>query len=204
MYIELNKLKPASIYYQMGQTLVPRPIAWVLSENKTGTCNLAPFSYFSAISSDPPLIMVSIGKKPDGSNKDTRINIEQRNEFIIHIAHRELLEPLNQSSETLDADISELDKLNIETTDFDGSRLPRIKQCRLAYACELFQINEIGNTPQTVIYGKINSIYADDSIISTNEKGRIKVHADKLNPIARLGANEYMEFGNIVQLDRPK
>ena len=204
MYIDLSKEKPENIYYQMGQTLVPRPIAWVLSENKNETYNLAPFSYFNAISSNPPLIMLSIGKKPDGANKDTRVNIETRNDFVVHIAHRELLKSLNQSSETLAAEVSELEKLDIETDSFDGSRLPRIKQCRVAYACERYQIHEIGNTPQTIIYGKVNAIYIDDAITSINEKGRLKVHAEKLDPIARLGANEYMEFGNIVRLVRPK
>lgn len=204
MYLELDKLKPAHIYFQMVQTLVPRPIAWVLSENKNKSYNLAPFSYFNAVSSNPPLIMLSIGKKPDGSNKDTGVNIKTRNDFVVHIAHRELLESLNQSSESLAAEVSELDKLGIETISFKGSRLPRIKQCRVAYACECYQIQEIGDTPQTIIYGKVNTIYINDAITSTNEKGHIKVHADKLAPIARLGANEYMEFGNIVRLDRPE
>lgn len=204
MHIDLNKLKPSHVYFQMIQTLVPRPIAWVLSENENTTYNLAPFSYFSAVSSNPPLIMISIGKKPDGSNKDTRVNIEARNNFVIHIAHKELMPLLNQSSETLPAEVSELDKLGLETTDFYGSHLPRIKQSRVAYACELYQVHELGNTPQAIIYGKVNTIYIDDAITSTDQKGQIKVHVDKLDPIARLGANEYMEFGSIVQLIRPK
>jgi flavin reductase (DIM6/NTAB) family NADH-FMN oxidoreductase RutF len=204
MYLELDKLKPAQIYFQMLQTLVPRPIAWVLSENKNATYNLAPFSYFNAVSSNPPLIMLSLGKKSDGSNKDTIVNIETRNDFVIHIAHADMMESLNLSSESLAAEESELEKLNIETVSFNGSRLPRIKQCRVAYACERYQTHEIGDTPQTIIYGKVNTIYIDDAITSTNEKGRLKVHADKLAPVARLGANEYVEFGNIVRLTRPK
>lgn len=204
MYLELGNMKPTNVYFNMMQTLVPRPIAWVLSENETGDFNLAPFSYFNAISSDPPLIMISVGKKPDGSNKDTRVNIENRNEFIVHIAHDELITPLNQSSESLSAGESEVKKLALDTTDFEGARLPRLKQCRIAYACECYQIHEIGNTPQTIIYGKVNSIYIDDQITSTTGKGYLKVHADKLRPIARLGANEYMEFGKIIHLVRPR
>jgi flavin reductase (DIM6/NTAB) family NADH-FMN oxidoreductase RutF len=67
-----------------------------LSENENGGFNLAPFSYFNAVSSDPPLLMLSVGKKPDGSPKDTRVNIEQRSRFVIHIAHRELVDPLGR------------------------------------------------------------------------------------------------------------
>ncbi|MBT8128407.1 MAG: flavin reductase family protein, partial [Gammaproteobacteria bacterium] len=156
MILDLSQLKPAQVYFQMIQTLVPRPIAWVLSEIEADKYNLAPFSYFNAVCSDPPLIMLSIGKKPDGSYKDTRVNIEQRRDFVVHIAHRDVLQDLNRSSATLDADISELDQLGIETTEFEGSRLPRIMACKVAYACECYEIHELGSTPQSIIYGKVN------------------------------------------------
>ena len=204
MILDLSQLKPAQVYFHMIQTLVPRPIAWVLSEIEQNRYNLAPVSYFNAVCSDPPLIMLSVGKKPDGSFKDTRVNIEQRKDFVVHIAHREMLEDLNQSSATLAADVSELDQLDIETTLFEGSRLPRIRACKIAYACECYQIHELGSTPQSVIYGRVNHIYIDDDIASTGEKGRLKVHADKLKPLARLGADEYMSCGEIIRLARPK
>ncbi len=188
----------------MIQTLIPRPIAWVLSEIQQDRYNLAPFSYFNAVCSDPPLIMLSVGRKPDGSFKDTRVNIEQRGDFVVHIAHREMLDDLNQSSATLDANISELDQLGIDTTTFEGSRLPRIKACKVAYACECHEIHELGSAPQSIIYGRVSHIYIDDDITSSSEKGRLKVHADKLEPIARLGADEYMSFGEVISLTRPK
>jgi flavin reductase (DIM6/NTAB) family NADH-FMN oxidoreductase RutF len=204
MILDLSQLKPAQVYFHMIQTLVPRPIAWVLSEIEQDRYNLAPFSYFNAVCSDPPLIMLSVGKKPDGSFKDTRVNIEHRRDFVVHIADRGMLQDLNQSSATLDADISELDQLGIETTAFEGSRLPRIEACKIAYACECYEIHELGSTPQSIIYGKVKHIYIDDGITSTSEKGRLKVHADKLEPIARLGADEYMSFGEVIRLARPK
>ena len=204
MILNLSELTPTQVYFQMGQTLLPRPIAWVLSEIEPDKYNLAPFSYFNAISSNPPLIMLSVGKKPDGSLKDTRVNIEQRKDFVIHIAHREMLQQLNQSSATMDASESEVDALGLETVAFEGSRLPRLKDCRVAYACTCYDIHEIGNTPQSVIYGEITHMYIDDSIASTSDSGRLKIHADKLNPIARLGASEYMSFGDIITLARPE
>ena len=204
MILDLAELKPGQVYFHMIQTLIPRPIAWVLSEIEQGKYNLAPFSYFNAVCSDPPLIMLSVGKKPDGSFKDTRVNIEQRKDFVVHIAHPEMLQDLNQSSATLAADVSELDQLGIETTRFEGSRLPRIKACRIAYACECYQIHELGSTPQSIIYGKVNRIYIDEDITSTSDTGRLKVHADKLEPIARLGADEYMSFGDVIRMTRPK
>ena len=85
MILDLSELKPAQVYFQMIQTLIPRPIAWVLSEIEAGKYNLAPFSYFNAISSNPPIVMFSVGKKPDGSDKDTHRNIAERKHFTIHI-----------------------------------------------------------------------------------------------------------------------
>jgi flavin reductase (DIM6/NTAB) family NADH-FMN oxidoreductase RutF len=204
VYIDLSQTTPSQNYFHLIQTLVPRPIAWVLSENENSSYNLAPFSYFNAVCSNPPLIMLSIGNKPDNQPKDTRLNIKHRKDFVVHIAHRELLEALNQSSATLAAGDSELDMLQLETTAFENTRLPRLKLCRLAYACECYEIHELGELPQTIIYGKVTSIYMDDAITSTNEKGRIKVHADRLDPISRLGANEYMTFGEIISIPRPR
>ena len=74
-----SDLNPSERYHIMTQVVIPRPIAWVLTANdgdqsnhSSSRFNLAPFSYFNAISSDPPLVMMSIGKKPDGEEKDTR------------------------------------------------------------------------------------------------------------------------------------
>lgn len=203
MNIDLTSLSAGQVYFHMLQTLIPRPVAWVLSENKSGSYNLAPFSYFNAISSDPPMIMLSIGKKSDGTHKDTRVNIETRHDFVIHIAHTQMLEALNQSSEELAANVSELEKLELETTGFEGSRLPRIKSCRIAYACRFHGIHEIGNTPQSVVYAEVNQIYVDDTIITVKDDKRIVVDADKLEPISRLGANQYMKFGEVIPLKRP-
>lgn len=203
MYIDLDAASPSQAYYHMGQTLVPRPIAWVLSENTDRSLNLAPFSYFTAICSDPPLLMLSIGKRADGSPKDTRANIEQRDHFVVHIAHDELLEPLNASAAGLPPGQSEIEQLDLPTTAFDGFSLPRLAQCRVAYACERYQIHEIGNQQQGLVFGRIRSIYIDDAVAREDGNGRIKVDNSLLDPLARLGANEYLCSGEVVKLKRP-
>ena len=91
MYIDFGKMTAQQVYITMTQTIVPRPIAWVLSENPDQSLNLAPYSYFNAVCSDPPLLMISAGVKPDGATKDTRDNIRDRKEFVVHIASRPFL-----------------------------------------------------------------------------------------------------------------
>ena len=203
MYIDFTELSRNQVYATMIQTVIPRPIAWVLSENPRGRYNLAPFSYFNAVCSDPPLIMISIGKKPDGSFKDTRINIEQRKDFVVHIAHEEMLDALNESSATFSVEISEIDQQGLKTTPLPGSRLPRLEDCRIAMGCECHQIQEIGGVPQSLIFGLVKGIYVDDAIVGRDPKGRVKILADRLNPIGRLGANEYSNFGAILRRERP-
>ncbi len=204
MYIDLKGLSPNRIYLTMTQTVIPRPVAWVLSDNGDGGYNLAPYSYFNAVSSDPPLVFISIGKKPDGSYKDTRVNIEERSHFVIHIAHRGLAESMTETSRTLPHGESELERIGLSVTEFEGFPLPRLKDCRVALACELYEIQELGSTPQSLVFGKVRSIYVADEVVSTDDKGRLKVYADKVDPIGRLGASEYVTFGEILTIPRPK
>lgn len=203
MNLDLANLSPSEVYFSMIQTLVPRPIAWVLSENIGGRYNLAPFSYFNAVCSSPPLMMISVGKKPDGSHKDTRANIEARRHFVIHIPSRDQLEAVNQSSATLPAEVSEVDELALETVEFEGFSLPRLKQARVAFGCECYQIHEIGDTPQSMILGRVTHLYIDDAVIEVDNKGRFKLDIGKLDPIARLGASEYMACGEVLKVKRP-
>jgi flavin reductase (DIM6/NTAB) family NADH-FMN oxidoreductase RutF len=202
MIFDLSEMSPSRVYYTMIQTVVPRPVAWVLSDNGNDSLNLAPFSYFNGVASDPPLIMLSIGEKPDGTPKDTRVNIIERDEFVVHIAHRELAEKVTESSRVLAAGESELNAIGLETVAFEGSRLPRLKDCRVALACKRYRVEDITPT-QALILGEVTSIYVDDSAVSTDEKGRVKIHADKIDPITRLGGNEYGVFGNIIDVPRP-
>ncbi len=202
MILQLDQFKASQRYYLMSQTLVPRPVAWVLSENASGNYNLAPFSYFNAICSAPPLIMLSIGKKPDGSDKDTRRNIIERKHFTVHIASSDSLQALNQSASPLDVNDSELDALGLATTAFNGFTLPRLADCKIAYACTLHEVHILGKVEQAVIYGEIRAIHIDDSVASEDAKGRIRVDVEKLQPVSRLGASEYMQPGKVVTLKR--
>jgi flavin reductase (DIM6/NTAB) family NADH-FMN oxidoreductase RutF len=203
MEVDFNQLTPSQVYHSIVQTLIPRPIAWVLSLNKNQSCNLAPFSYFNAVSSDPPLVMISVGKKADGSFKDTKINIEARKHFVIHLPSVEQALAVNNSSATLANEQSEVDALDLETTDFELSPLPRLKDCPVAYACELFDILEIGQTPMAMILGKITALYIDDDIIEQPLDNQAVINSSKMNPLARLGGIDYSSLGKTFSIKRP-
>ncbi|MGH1541391.1 MAG: flavin reductase family protein [Arenicella sp.] len=203
MQIDFSTLSPNQIYHTMIQTIIPRPIAWILSENDNSTFNLAPFSYFNAVSSSPPLLLISIGRKSKDNPKDTVANIRSTGKFVVHIAHQDLAEPLNSSAATLAYGESELTTTQLETAAFDTFSLPRIKDAPIAFACELYELQEIGNTPMSLVFGEIKYAYISDTI-ATQDGKHLKVLADQLNPLSRLGGNDYCGLGKTFTLPRPK
>ena len=203
MNIDFEQLTASERYFHTIQTLIPRPIAWVLSQHENGSFNLAPFSYFSAICSDPALLMISVGRKSKAEQKDTRANIEARKQFVVHIASMANIHAMNESAASLPANVSEVEQLGLATEAFDGFALPRLSCAKAAFACELNAIHEVGHARQAVIYGEIKRLYLADEIIDTDNNGRIKVDAGKLDPIARLGANEYAGLSEIIRMQRP-
>ncbi len=201
MHLNMAELSGVEAYATMTQTIIPRPVAWVLTENEDGGYNLAPFSYFNGISSDPPMIMMSIGVTPDGALKDTRVNIDARKEFIVHIAHKEMAVPMTASSATMPAGESEVEMLGLTLAEMPGSKLPRLADCRIAYACEFVEWHMIKD--QAILFAKLKHLYLDDAVVGKDAKGRLKVNAEAVDPIGRLGGGEYITAGKTIYVERP-
>ena len=202
MLIDFATLSPNQVYHAMIQSVVPRPIAWVLSENDNDSFNLAPFSYFNAVASDPPLLMFSVGPKPGGGLKDTTINIRDRQRFVVHIASKALAPSLNTTSAGLEYGQSELTLAGLESTEFGTFELPRIQRAPIAFACQLHKIDTIGNAPMSLIFGEVKQAYFSDELIE-QQGNRLQVQANKLDPLARLGGSDYADLGDIFTLPRP-
>lgn len=202
MNLNLDDLSPNAIYHLMTQTVVPRPIAWVLSESSSENFNLAPFSYFAPISSNPPLLMISIGKKPDGTLKDSAVNAIKNKQLVIHIASTQSAEIMTQTSATLAHGQSEVQASDIELTAFDGFELPRVAQCPIAFGCSLHDVIEMGNTPQHLIIAKIEQVYIDDTVVEQNQE-RLIIDALKVDPLSRLGGNDYATLEKTITVKRP-
>ncbi|SIS77024.1 flavin reductase family protein [Neptunomonas antarctica] len=203
MLLDLDLISRNAVYHTLTQVIIPRPVAWVLSEHQNGQYNLAPFSYFSAVCSDPPIMMISVGKKPDGSEKDTYRNIIEREQFIIHIAGSELAESVTKSSAVLDAGVSEIELCDLHTTPVEGFPLPRIIGPKIAMSCRFYEEKQIGSSGQHLLFGQVEKVWLDDGIVSIDENGRIKVNASIVDPLGRLGGNEYTTFGEILDISRP-
>lgn len=204
MLIDLQQLNTSQVYFTMTQTVLPRPIAWVITENENKSYNLAPFSYFNAVCSDPPLIMFSVGLQDDGSLKDTLKNLIDRPQLVVHIASCEQLDDLNQSSATLPPGVSEVEQGNLNTIAMDDFPLPRLAESKIAFMCNIYQIQKIGNNQQSLVFAEIRNIYVDDDCISKTQSGRLVIDPQCIQPLSRLGASQYSSFGDTLSVKRPK
>ncbi|MFT5571959.1 MAG: flavin reductase (DIM6/NTAB) family NADH-FMN oxidoreductase RutF [Cryomorphaceae bacterium] len=204
MFLDFNNLTANQCYGAMVQTIVPRPIAWVLSDNGDDSFNVAPFSFFTGISSEPALLMLSVGMKNSIEEKDTRANIRDRDYFVVHISSTRHLDSLNATSATLPHGESEVELADIELAEIEGFCLPRIVDCDIAIACKLYRIDEIGDVPQAVIYGEIVSMTVSDHLLVPHERGHFQIDAQQLDPLARLGGSQYSGIGGVLAATRPK
>ncbi|WP_026972227.1 flavin reductase family protein [Aliagarivorans marinus] len=203
MELDFSQLTPNQRYHCMTQVIAPRPVAWILTENsKAESYNLAPFSYFNAVCSDPPLLMVSIGQRPEGGPKDTAANILSRQRCVVHIAGSELAGEVTESSRPLAVGESEVSAQALALAEFDESPLPRLANAKVALYCELYKSEEIGSAPQQLLFLEVKQVHISDEI-AANKGERLKVDATALDPLGRLGGGEYWVGGEILTIDRP-
>ncbi len=208
MQINYKDLNPIAVYHLMTQSIVPRPIAWILTENEgtdsANRYNLAPFSYFNAVASAPPTVMISIGTQADSSQKDTLANIERTENMVIHIASASHTDALNKSSATLGYGDSELVHSSLSTCAIEDFPLPRVTNAKIALACTLDHIHNINQSTQSLVFAQIQTAFYADEIVTKDHKGRLKIDIPALDPLARLGGNEYAYLGEYLNRPRPK
>jgi flavin reductase (DIM6/NTAB) family NADH-FMN oxidoreductase RutF len=179
MTIDFSKISESKRYKLMSNTIFPRPIAWITTEDEE-VLNLAPFSYFAPISLNPPCVVVSIGHKKAGEMKDTLLNILKHKVCTINFAHKEQLEMLKLSANELPKEISECEKYGIETKDIIENFPPMVELSHCALFCEFIQKIDIQGEITPLIL-EIKHIYIDDKNI--DEKGYIH-----LENVARVGS----------------
>ena len=179
-------------YKLMAQTILPRPIAWVVTQNN-GITNIAPFSYFIGLSSEPATVLISVGHKEDGSAKDTLVNIRKTGKCTICMVEEKDLNKMHFSSKSLDANISEAELFDIETKLMNENYPPVIKDVPAAYFCTLNQEIDLGNSSTIPLVLNVKEIFVDDKAISDKEKLTIT-----FKPVARIG-KEYAFLGEEIE-----
>ena len=180
MQIDPALQTPADNYKLLTNLVVPRPIAWVSTRSVSGVINLAPFSFFNAIGSDPLYVMVSVGHKDQGDLKDTARNIETSGEFVVNMVTEELFEAMNISAADFPPDHSELDAARLKTEPSVQIRTPRIAQAQVSLECRLFSAQPLGKN--TLYIGEVVMFHVADHLVGP----RLRIH--DFSPIGRLGS----------------
>lgn len=189
-------------YNPFKSCVIPRPIGWISSQSSSGIVNIAPYSYFNAVSDIPPIIMFSSSLNKCEAEKDSLINIEETGEFVVNIASYNLREKINQSSASLPHNISEAKEFNIETEPSIMIKTPRVKDSLISLECKYLQtisINVEGEKASSkLVLGHVIGIYIEDKIIVDG-----KIDVTKLKPIARLGYDEYAVINEVFKMNKP-
>ncbi|WP_033542354.1 flavin reductase family protein [Planococcus sp. CAU13] len=182
-------------YKLLVGSIIPRPIAFVTSISQEGVVNAAPFSYFNIVSSNPPMLSVSVQRKA-GDRKDTARNILSGKEFVVHIVDEENVFEVNETAANLPPDESEINVTKLTLVDSETVGVPAVEQSKVRFECVLHQAVELPHND--LLIGRIIRIHVDESIY---ENGRID--AEGLKPVSRLAGANYAKLGEIFSLKRP-
>ncbi|WBL13019.1 flavin reductase family protein [Sutcliffiella sp. NC1] len=189
MQLEPSKLEWQNAYKLIVGSILPRPIAMVSTVSKEGIANIAPFSFFTAISADPLLVCFSpMRKGTDGSKKDTLINIEETKEFVIHVVSEEIVEKMNVTATSFTPEIDEFTEANFTKEKSVIVKPPRIKESKVQLECKLHEALHFGEGPGSgsLVIGKVVMVHIDDDLYYDG-----KINTQKLNPVGRMAGHMY-------------
>jgi flavin reductase (DIM6/NTAB) family NADH-FMN oxidoreductase RutF len=190
------------IYKLMVGVIVPRPIAFVSTISDAGIRNLAPFSFFTGISANPPVICFSpMIRGSDGSRKDTRRNIEAVKEFVVNVVSEEFAEQMNICSAEFPPEVDEFEMSGLTPVASDLVKPPRVKESHINMECRLLQIVDVSTKPLggSIVLGEVLRFHVNDALFDN-----YKIDPDKLHAIGRMGGPTYVRTTDRFNMTRPK
>jgi flavin reductase (DIM6/NTAB) family NADH-FMN oxidoreductase RutF len=179
-------------------TVVPRPIAWIVSLDLRGQPNAAPFSFFNAFALDPPVVGVGIGSRESGEPKDTRCNIRDTKEFVVNLVSEEMAPAMNVTAIDFESGVSELSEAEVNTCPSVHIKPPRIAGCPVALECKLMQIVDLGSETGLVL-GRVLAMHVRKDVILDAAKHYIDT--PKLKLIARMHSGWYARTSDLLPID---
>ena len=188
------------IYYILTGIVAPRPIAFISTKSSKGVHNLAPFSFFNAVSANPPTIVVGIGRYIDSKPKDTLLNIEETGEFVVNIVSNEIVEAMNMTAAEFPNDVDEFEIAGLTKAPSIHIDPARVAESPVQLECKLKQVIQIGegSTESGLVIAEILLIHLKDDIIVNN-----RIDNSKLNPVGRLSGGMYAYTNETLYLKRP-
>lgn len=179
--------------------VAPRPIGWITTVSRSGVVNLAPYSYFNAVASRPPIVFFS-----SGSRKDSQLNAEETGEFVCNVATWELREQMNLTSADLHCSVSEPEAVGLVMAPSRIVAPPRVLASPAQLECVYLGTHRLvdsegASVSYELVFGEVVGVHVDDRFI---HDGRLDTAA--MQPIGRLGYDEYAVVREMFPLRRPR
>lgn len=202
MQFDPQQLGQQDAYKIMVGSIVPRPIAWVSTVDLQGNRNLAPFSFFNAVGSNPPALCFAISYTADTveHRKDTLRNIQATGEFVVNIVNEELVRSMNETATNFPPNIDEFEYAGLTAAPGVCVRAPRVAESPVSMECKLFTLVPVGEGQgsSTLVIGTISLFHVRDDLI--DERHRIDIA--RLKPIGRLAGASYAYIRDTFEIVR--
>jgi flavin reductase (DIM6/NTAB) family NADH-FMN oxidoreductase RutF len=200
MNFDPNHIEATQIYQLMVGSITPRPIAWISTLSDTGVLNLAPYSFFTVASCNPPVLTVTQVNPRDRAAKDTLTNLRATKECVVNIVSEELAELMNASCGDYAPDISEFAVLDIESAPSQQVNVAGVKAAKVRFECTLRDVVSISSLPMGghMMLLDVVNIFVNESVLV---EGQIAPHL--LNTIGKLGGNLYSTTHERFEMARP-
>jgi flavin reductase (DIM6/NTAB) family NADH-FMN oxidoreductase RutF len=196
-----NEHEPRAAYRWLTQLIVPRPIGWISTVSPDGINNLAPYSFFNAISSNPPLVVFAPGmRRKAGEYKDTFNNVISTKEFVVNLVTEELAEAMNLTAREFPHDVDEFEQAGLTPAASKLVSVPHVAESPAHLECRLDRAIALGDPPGQVnlIVGEVLLIHVDDDVLDTAQQ----LDLEEVKLIGRLGGHLYSRLGDRFKLKR--
>jgi flavin reductase (DIM6/NTAB) family NADH-FMN oxidoreductase RutF len=203
MEINPETLPHQSIYKILTGAVLPRPIGWISTLDIDGRPNLAPFSFFNVVCSNPPTVLFCpLIRGIDGNKKDTLNNVRATREFVVNIVTENLLPAMNASSVEAPAAFNEFEFAGLTAASSIMVKPPRVAESPIHFECRVREIIDINDEPGggSIVIGTIVHMHVEDNMMI----GMDKINLTALQPIGRLAGGAYSRVTDIIELERPK
>lgn len=199
--LDAHTLTGRQRYRLLTSLIVPRPIGWISTRSPDGRRNLAPFSYFNALSASPILVGASIGERA-GRAKDTLTNIRASGEFAVNLVSERHLEAMVRTSGDWPPDVDEFDEAGLMGDEATAVDAPYVADAAAVLECRLFREVELGDAPNTLVIGEVLGIRLSPDL--SVDPDTLHVDPESLRPVGRLGLDEYTLLGELRRVPRPR
>ena len=199
MFFDFQTLPTRERYKLIVSTIVPRPVAWVVTQDADGINNAAPYSFFNALTDDPVVIAIGCGPTPEGSKKDTLQNIRNTGQFVVNLVSAENAEQMNVTAIQFSPDVDELKEAGLTATPSTLIKPPRILESPVALECETFQLIPVSH--HTIVLGRVLAMHVRDDCVLDQAKNYIDT--EKLNLVGRMhGRGWYARTTDRIEIPR--